>query len=79
MTVIERGLTESSGDNVLATYGRVETVKSNVNRFISFTHPQVVGPNPIKGVSSCPRMCTLGIGISRVDPNYVFEIFEDGS
>jgi hypothetical protein len=24
-------------------------------------------------------MCTLGIGISRVDPNYVFEIFEDGS
>jgi hypothetical protein len=24
-------------------------------------------------------MCTVGIGISRVDPNYVFEIFEDGS
>jgi hypothetical protein len=24
-------------------------------------------------------MCTVGIGMSRVDPNYVFEIFEDGS
>ena len=44
-----------------------------------FPKPQVVGPIPTEGASSCPRMCTVGIGISRVDPNYVFEIFEDGS
>ena len=51
MTVIERGLTESSGDNALAKYGRAETVKSNVEKFHSFPKPQVVGPIPTEGAS----------------------------
>ena len=51
MTVIERGLTESSGDTAHAKCGRAETVKSNIDRFHSFPKPQVAGPIPAEGAS----------------------------
>ncbi len=72
-------------EDVAKCVGEFRTTFRTIPAFVAqwieqrFPKPQVVGPIPTEGASSCPRMCTVGIGISRVDPNYVFEIFEDGS